>query len=236
MSSRAKKTDSRSSLILSGPFRLLVNDEERKLSSKKLVALLAYLGRRSGIMVPRETVCGLLWADTGDEQARASLRQAVATLRKSLGSEAETFLLSDKTSLGLADDEWHIDLNRFFEASDREDHHEATELWNGEFLEGFAPVTPEFDRWLSAERALFEARYQNSLNEIMKAAADAREWEAALAHANSLLALNELQEHVHQTIMQVNIELGRFDVALKQFDALSKILESSLGISPDAKS
>ena len=51
---------------------------------RKGQALLAYLCRRPGRTAPRETLVGLLWSDSAEEQARASLRQTLSVVKRSL--------------------------------------------------------------------------------------------------------------------------------------------------------
>src|SRR5262245_36412569 len=52
---------------------------------RKVRALLACLALPPGRAWPREKLMAALWGDRGDEQARASLRQALAELRRTLG-------------------------------------------------------------------------------------------------------------------------------------------------------
>jgi DNA-binding SARP family transcriptional activator len=51
------------------------------LSARKAWALLAYLALPPGRMHPRDKLTALLWGGVPDPQARASLRQALFTLR-----------------------------------------------------------------------------------------------------------------------------------------------------------
>src|SRR3954449_1303542 len=48
---------------------------------RKTRALLGYLALHPGRPVSRERLTGLLWGDRGEEQARASLRQAILELK-----------------------------------------------------------------------------------------------------------------------------------------------------------
>ena len=57
--------------------------------SKKTHALLAYLALTPGHACPRGELATLLWGDTGDAQARQSLRQALKRLRTALGPRSE---------------------------------------------------------------------------------------------------------------------------------------------------
>src|SRR5215813_2330366 len=54
-------------------------------AGRKIRGLLACLALSSGTAWPREKLMALLWSDRSDEQARASLRQALAELRRALG-------------------------------------------------------------------------------------------------------------------------------------------------------
>src|SRR5687767_12370944 len=56
--------------------------------SKKAQALLAYLALGPRATYGRGDLAALLWGDTGEEQARGSLRQALSALRRALGPAA----------------------------------------------------------------------------------------------------------------------------------------------------
>src|SRR5262245_29377029 len=66
---------------------------------KKLRALLACLALSNGTGWGRERLAGLLWGDRDEEQARASLRQALAELRKLLADPA--LFQADRETIGL---------------------------------------------------------------------------------------------------------------------------------------
>ena len=69
-------------LGLLGTVSLTLGDgREIEVSSKKNRALLAILALAPGHQATRERLCGLLWSDRGEEQARGSLRQSLAVLR-----------------------------------------------------------------------------------------------------------------------------------------------------------
>ena len=64
----------------------------RTISAKKNRALLAVLALSPGMAATRERLAGLLWGGRPDEQARSSLRQSLAALRKELGDADEAIL------------------------------------------------------------------------------------------------------------------------------------------------
>jgi DNA-binding SARP family transcriptional activator len=49
----------------------------------------------------RDRLCGLLWAEAAEEQARASLRQCVKLIRQALGADLEPVLQAERLNLML---------------------------------------------------------------------------------------------------------------------------------------
>lgn len=89
-------------LNIFGPFRAAdALGSEIPVKSRKARALLAYLALPPGKPRSREQVMALLWSDRGDQQARASLRQALSGLRKDLGDETVAALKITDEALAL---------------------------------------------------------------------------------------------------------------------------------------
>ncbi len=199
---------------------------------------MAYLCRRPAMSAPRETLVGLLWADSPEEQARASLRQTLSTLKKALQGAGYAGLNADGSSVGLTAADLEVDANRL--AAQRGDEPIAemklvADQRRGEFLEGFGPVTPEFDRWLDAERALFRARLSDLLMRLCEVCDAVGDLDGAISVAQQLLQADPLQEQVHRRLMRLYLRQKRYDTALRQFDTLRGILSQELGITPDAE-
>lgn len=121
---------------------------------RKARALLAYLALHPGRPVSRERLAGLLWGDRGEEQARASLRQAITELRP-LASDDRQALLVDRDHLairtaGLATD---LDLLREATSSGAYDAVLAALPDPDERLfENLDGIGEAFDDWLRIER------------------------------------------------------------------------------------
>ena len=125
------------------------------LAQPKRLALLAYLaiaGR--GGSVRRDTLLALFWPELDATQGRAALSQALYYLRRSLGRDAVP---------GYGDEAVGVDPDRVWcDAVALEDAlaegttdalTTAVELYTGELMPGFyLTETPEFERWLEAER------------------------------------------------------------------------------------
>lgn len=128
-------------LTLFGRFSL--SDErgaEIPLTSRKARALLAYLALPPGKPRSREKIMALLWSERGEAQARGSLRQVLAGLRRELGEAAQKVLIADNESVTLNPEHIFVDPP------------------NGEiFLDGLNINDPAFEDWVRDERLRFEA-------------------------------------------------------------------------------
>jgi len=221
---------------LLGPMRVEAGGAPVRIGGRKGIALLAYLVRRNG-MVPRETLMSLLWPDSGDAQARASLRQTLAALRRDLGAAAVAIRSATDSQITLASDSItsdDTDSARLGRSDRLADLDAAAALWRGDFLEGLGPVTPEFDRWAEAERAALRASHEALLVRLCDAQAAEGQAEAMIATALRLLAHDPLQEHVHRRVIEGYRRQRRFDAALKQFETLRALLHGELGVEPEA--
>jgi DNA-binding SARP family transcriptional activator len=69
---------------------------------RKVRALLACLALSPEVSWPREKLMALLWSDRAEEQARASLRQALTELRQALGEPSPLRTEQDMVSLDAA--------------------------------------------------------------------------------------------------------------------------------------
>jgi DNA-binding SARP family transcriptional activator len=109
------------------------------LSTKTGQALLAYLALPPDRRHSRDKLAGLLWEDRPDEQARTSLRQTLAVLRKSLPSEP-AFLRTEGDWIALDPEACAIDVTAFEQLSAGDDPAalgRAAALYKGELLDGF---------------------------------------------------------------------------------------------------
>jgi DNA-binding SARP family transcriptional activator len=70
---------------------------------RRLQSLLAWLVLHPGLR-DRGEVAGSLWPDVLDESARASLRGALALLRRELGEEASRYVVATRERVGISPD------------------------------------------------------------------------------------------------------------------------------------
>ena len=91
-------------LKLLGGFSLEVAGAPVAVEARKSRGLIAIVALSSGQTASRERLLSLLWSDRGEEQARASLRQSLAVLRKELDNERTSLLIIREEDVRLAPD------------------------------------------------------------------------------------------------------------------------------------
>jgi len=205
------------------------------LPGRKARALVAYLALAGERPQSRDRLAGLLWADSGEEQARTSLRQALSGLRKSLGDS--NVLIADSAAIALAPGAVTCDVREFADAL-AEGSPSALEraalLYRGDLLEGFQAGALEFDEWLTVERE----RWRQQALALLARLAESQERAGQLGRATEtttrLLVLDSLREDAHRRLMVLYERQGRQSAALKQYRLCRAILQRELGVSPEA--
>jgi tetratricopeptide (TPR) repeat protein len=130
--------------------------------SRALMAMLALAprGARSRIWLRDK-----LWSDRGEEQAAASLRQALVDVRKSLGPIADSIIISDNHTISLDLNRVSVDALQLLDLSRQSVPSEVElESWP-ELLEGLDIGDPEFEEWLMLERQVWQGRLENALGQ-----------------------------------------------------------------------
>src|SRR6516225_9009226 len=87
--------------LLGGFEARIIPGEPLGIANRKTRALLVYLALPAGRAHSRDKLAGLLWSDRGDEQARNSLRQAIAELGQALGDVAPSPLVKKRDTVAL---------------------------------------------------------------------------------------------------------------------------------------
>ena len=219
-------------LRLFGTFSLILpDDHELQITSKKNRALLAILALSPGGQAKRDRLCELLWGDRGDEQARSSLRQSLAVMRKELG-EAEPLLLQTREDIIMLRTPWvRVDTIEFLtlsKASDAVSLRRASELYSGELLADTSVKDPPFEDWLAAERRRLEGHAISVLEKLT----ELETGQDRISTAKRLVELDPLRESSHRALMDAYYKSGENGLALRQYEICQELLKSELGIEP----
>lgn len=207
-----------------------------RLPTRKSLALLVYLASPPGVAHNREELSGLLWSRSADDQSRASLRQNLTRLRRSLGPASEA-IKADVRYIELPADLVETDVSKFeglIASSDPGSLEAAAELLDGEFAAGLNLNEAPFDEWISTQRRRVSALATEALTRVLDLYEDQEDHDRATETARKLLAIDPLQERVHQCLMRALARQDRFESALQQYKLCREVLRKELNIEPGA--
>jgi DNA-binding SARP family transcriptional activator len=210
------------------------------LSAKKSQALLAFLAVRPAQLVSRDKMSLLLWSGSGPEQARQSLRQLLSTLRKELAqiSPDAKLLVEESDFLGIDPTSVEADVSQFeslLAAGTEEALIASTNLYRGDFLDGFQLGEEKFDQWAIAERDRLHRAAVRAHMQLAEILARRGAVDDAIATAQRALRIDPLQESMHRTLMRLYLQSGDLVNALQQYDACARTLKRELGVDPDSE-
>ena len=207
------------------------------LPTRKSQALLAYLALPLGRAHPRDALAALLWGSVRQESARASLRQALFSIRKALG-DADAALRQDGDTLALEPAGVDVDTASFEQlvpAGTPEALARAEQLYKGDLLNGLALDETSFEEWLLGERERLRELALEALARLLAHQRKAGATEAGVQTAIKILGLDPLQEPVHRLLMRLYADLGRRGAALRQYRQCVAVLRQDLRIAPEAE-
>ena len=201
-----------------------------RFETRSVDALLIYLACQQR-PVSRDFLAELLWPERTQKQARANLRLALHRLRHILAP----YLVATPQSIALAANApIQIDSLRFFAHLAAGQLVEATELYQGDFLDGFyLDGSPAFEQWLLLERqrwrTLAIAAYQQRIGQLTDQGAHG----TAITVAQQLLHLDPLHEPTHRQLMRLLAQDGQRSAALAQYERCRQLLQRELDVTPD---
>jgi tetratricopeptide (TPR) repeat protein len=138
---------------------------------RKPLVLLTYLvlgGRRE--YQQRDVLTALFWPDSPDRLARASLRQALATIERELGPVLER---RGTEEIRAGRDRVRVDVEDFLECLGREEWTKALRLYRGPFLDGVhLPGAPEVERWIDLQQLRLAEGYRSALTSVADSTGD----------------------------------------------------------------
>ncbi len=215
-----------------GGLTIQLDGERIKLATRKAEALLVYLVslRRDQ---PREILATLLWEEQSQVRALASLRAALANLRKHLGS----YIHATRTSIGLARPDIWFDVEELERCLESANIEAAIELFQGQFLDGlYVRGAANFENWLVAESGRIQQLVRSGLQEHASRALSEGRLEGGLAATRKLLDMDPLDELAQRQRMTLLARSGQRAAALEFYEECRQLLWEELGIEPEEAS
>lgn len=207
-------------------------------SAKKARALLSYLALMQGMPVSRDMLASLLWGNSGDAQARSSLRQALMTLRKTLPPELNESLKADSEFVTLSDNVLQVDaceFQRLVQDATIENLTEATALYRGDLLQNMTLPAPEFEEWLAGEQRRYRQMALNAMERLTDLLIRDAQLDRAAEAASRLVAFDPLNEEGHRKLIALLADQGKLNEALRQYQVCLDTLRRELDVAPAAE-
>ncbi len=197
-------------------------------SHRKDLALLAYLTLEPGRHT-RDELATLLWGDSSDAKARASLRQALSRLRATIGER----LAADRSTVSLIDP-IACDAVAFLAAVD-DDARGASEYQVSRFLSGFIiKRAPAFDEWVAGKRQQLLRRHQEVMLTVARDAMSRWRWQEAARSADRILDLDPLSDDAARIAAEAWYMAGDRGEALERCARHEAALADELHAEPGA--
>ncbi|MFN7303374.1 MAG: BTAD domain-containing putative transcriptional regulator [Phenylobacterium sp.] len=202
--------------------------------ARGLMAMLCLEGR-GGLL--RDRICGLLWGDRPDEQARGSLRQCLFELRTALGSRADALLEVGRERVAIRPGSLLTDIDTLRAGLQSDDQDmlagTASQLASGPLLEGLELPGP-FQEWLDQARGAWEAALLDELTRRLAVLEAAGRWEAVRLLSEGYLRRDPLQETVAASAIRADLASDRPSAARRRYLAIRQALSDELGVAPGA--
>ena len=206
--------------------------------SRKARALLSYLALNAS-WVPRARITRLLWDRVPEEQGRASLRQALHELSKSMGPAFSAVIETERERVRLRLEAVWIDALAVETSGGRSSLDSPPDLtvFSGSLLlDGLDNLSDEFDHWLTLERQKLEERIRrwNETN-IRSSAQDPPGQEQRVESARRAVAIDPTNEEAVRELMRALASTGQRAQAAIEFERCRAVLRSRLDLQPAAE-
>jgi predicted ATPase/DNA-binding SARP family transcriptional activator len=220
--------------------------------SDKARALLAYLAVESGDAHRREVLAGLLWPESPEKRARASLSQALYNLRSLLGDQGAPvpFLMVSREAIQFNPgcDYW-LDSTAFtglLSEVEAHDHRSletcdlcaellqgAVSFYRGDFLAGFTlPDTQAFQEWCLVTRERLHRQVVVALQQLAVIYEARGETDLALETTRRWIDIDPYAESAARRLMRLLDSQGQRTAALNCYQGFRRTLAEELGVEP----
>lgn len=218
-------------LYLLGEFRLERDGIRIQLPRRKVESLLAYLVLHPQVHA-REKLAALLWGETGDAQARASLRNALPILRKELGDKV---LLTDRDTVQLNPEfSLQTDAVEFLQAAPTPDLQpaeieNALALYRGDLLPDY------YDDWIILEREHLLVAFQELMSRHLEYLVETQNWDAVPTASERWIRMERTPEPAYCALMLSHAQRGDRAQVGATYQRCVNALRDELGVEPSGE-
>jgi DNA-binding SARP family transcriptional activator len=212
-----------------GRTRILTQGREIALS-RQSISFLAYLVLYRELDHPRELMIEHFWSSHEPMRARSCLGTALSRLRKRFQIEGCDWLelsargeprISQSAPIWFDIVAFETGISPVLTASEGELNH-----YRGDLLLGW------YDSWVLSERERLRLLCLRGYRRLMAHYAAVGDVENALAAGHAALRIEPLQELIQQRVIELYRASGQHAAAIRQYERLTALLRSELGIAP----
>lgn len=200
-------------------------------AQRRRLALLAVLAASGPAGVTRDKLLAYFWPDSGEDQARHALNQALHQIRQALGAEA---LLSASTSLALNAGMVSSDVAEFDQACGDRALELAVSVYQGPFLDGFfLSDAPDFERWVTSTRSRLARTWASVVDSLATAASARRDRPAVVRWRQQLANADPLNANAVVALVEAHVANGDRAAALRAVAAHDTLVRTELDSEPE---
>lgn len=206
------------------------------IAGNKTQGLVAYLALNMEMPPSRDRLMSLFWGDRYTDQARQSLRQAIAKLKRTFAPSGDV-LISSQDRVGFNPEIVTVDADEFtlMAANDStEATTRAVKLLSGPLLDGQFGQQAEFDDWLLAERQRLATLSLTVLERAAEQQLMQANTQGATTLARRIVAIDPLRDAGQMVLIRILAQQGERAAAIQQFNAYEETLKKELDVSAGA--
>ncbi|MEP6494177.1 MAG: BTAD domain-containing putative transcriptional regulator [bacterium] len=212
-----------------------LTDRETLLSGaagqRRLLAILSVLAVAGERGVSRDKLLALLWPEGEPDKARHALTQSIYHIKKALGVER---IFLNGVDLRLNADAFTSDVGDFQRFAAEGRWTEAVGMYAGPFLDGFyLNGGPEFDFWVSVERARLGRQFSDALSRLADDAKTNRDVNNELRWRQRLVDHDPIDGGAVARLMACLIAHGDRTDALRRARVYEELMHDELDLPPD---
>jgi DNA-binding SARP family transcriptional activator/TolB-like protein len=181
----------------------------------------------------RDRLVGLLWSETEEERARASLRQSLYEIREAFDAAGYDGLTSDRFRIGLDRSRIDVDLWNILDDAIAGIPHPIllqSERPIEKLLDEFETLDGAFQVWLAAKRQAIGDRLTRQFELLLRN--DTKPLSDREAIARALLNLDPTHEEAVRLLIRARVEAGDIGAALRIYKTLWDLLDSDYDVEP----
>lgn len=219
-------------VFVQGGFSLFGPDGKAiPVANRKARGLIAYLALCPGGVATRERLCGLLWSDRSEHQARGSLRQTLKKLRVIFEKIGFHGFETGRNEISIDLNKVTVDLQA--QAGNLAVDQVGDPLLNEngmpeKILYGYEGLDRSFETWLREIRRNWGGRLSEQLYWIMENSLPNQSKRAAQAIIN----IDPTDEAACRNLMRHYADFGKTAMALKQYEKLWDLLTIEYDLEP----